>query len=249
MWPPAADVRVRLQPRWDAAVAALWREELAAASSDLAALAEEAERQGDDGSLPYTFAHLTLAECLAGRLEAAAAHAARGREIAEQVQAEGELAFLLAVEALVDAHRGRSEAAGRRGAAAAAAGRATGLHAAVVVGTGAVGLAALGEGRPTDARAAMAPVVGELLERGVRDPAAARLVPDLIEAQLAEDPGGASPLQDAWDAMAAASGRPWPLGTAARCRGLRHALAGDLPAARRELEGAVALLRLSLIHI
>ncbi len=77
--------------------ALLWSDRLAEAAAAFNAVLEDASALGDDGSVPYTLAHLALTHCLAGDLREAAARAAEGHELSVQAGLASEQAMLLGV--------------------------------------------------------------------------------------------------------------------------------------------------------
>jgi DNA-binding CsgD family transcriptional regulator len=95
-----------------------------------------------------------------------------------------------------------------------------------------LGFLELSLGRFAEAREHLDPVVRFLREMGVREPCVIPVHADAIEAQIRlGDLDTASELLSEFDDLARATGRPWALATAARCRALLLAARGDAEAA------------------
>ncbi|MFH8387803.1 AAA family ATPase [Kitasatospora sp. NPDC018058] len=139
--------------------------------------------RGQVGRLPMTLAPLVALEIAAGRWASALANGEEGLALAEETGQEGAACHLRVLLAWMAALRGQSERCRelvRQGLAGAAEHR---IASAAAIAHWALGLLALGEGRPEDAV--------ELLERVVlpNDAAshfmlAAAVLPDLVEASV-----------------------------------------------------------------
>ena len=103
-----------------------------------------------------------------------------------------------------------------------------------------LGFLELSLGRFAEAHEHLDPVVRFLREMGVREPCVIPVHADAIEAQIGVgDLDAASELLGEFEDQARATGRPWALATAARCRALLLAASGDAAAAALMFERAL----------
>ncbi|MFI1571198.1 AAA family ATPase [Streptomyces anulatus] len=207
-----------------AGVAALVLGDVAAACRAGARALAAVRTGGPDALLPQALEHLAYAELRAGRHAGARAHALEGLHAARRTGQPNSSAHLHAVLALAASVEGPAEACAAHGDAALAGAGPHGLAQAVTLATWARARADLASGRPGEAAARLAPLVGTGPARGHF---AARMlaVPCWVEAAVL---GGRLPeesreLQAAVDEFAS-----WAAGTAdpgapaqlARCRAL-----------------------------
>ncbi|MFH9198488.1 LuxR C-terminal-related transcriptional regulator [Streptomyces anulatus] len=207
-----------------AGVAALVLGDVAAACRAGARALAAVRTGGPDALLPQALEHLAYAELRAGRHAGARAHALEGLHAARRTGQPNSSAHLHAVLALAASVEGPAEACAAHGDAALAGAGPHGLAQAVTLATWARARADLASGRPGEAAARLAPLVGTGPARGHF---AARMlaVPCWVEAAVL---GGRLPeesreLQSAvdefasWAARTADPGAPAQL---ARCRAL-----------------------------
>lgn len=207
-----------------AGVAALVLGDVAAACRAGARALAAVRTGGPDALLPQALEHLAYAELRAGRHAGARAHALEGLHAARRTGQPNSSAHLHAVLALAASVEGPAEACAAHGDAALAGAGPHGLAQAVTLATWARARADLASGRPGEAAARLAPLVGTGPARGHF---AARMlaVPCWVEAAVL---GGRLPeesreLQAAvgefasWAARTADPGAPAQL---ARCRAL-----------------------------
>ncbi len=207
-----------------AGVAALVVGDVAAACRAGARALAAVRTGGPDALLPQALEHLAYAELRAGRHAGARAHALEGLHAARRTGQPNSSAHLHAVLALAASVEGPAEACAAHGDAALAGAGPHGLAQAVTLATWARARADLASGRPGEAAARLAPLVGNGPARGHF---AARMlaVPCWVEAAVL---GGRLPdesreLQSAvdefafWAARTADPGAPAQL---ARCRAL-----------------------------
>ncbi|MFE1365033.1 AAA family ATPase [Streptomyces anulatus] len=207
-----------------AGVAALVLGDVAAACRAGARALAAVRTGGPDALLPQALEHLAYAELRAGRHAGARAHALEGLHAARRTGQPNSSAHLHAVLALAASVEGPAEACAAHGDAALAGAGPHGLAQAVTLATWARARADLASGRPGEAAARLAPLVGTGPARGHF---AARMlaVPCWVEAAVL---GGRLPeesreLQSAvdefasWSARTADPGAPAQL---ARCRAL-----------------------------
>ncbi|MGH2801602.1 MAG: ATP-binding protein, partial [Thermoleophilaceae bacterium] len=178
---PDADL-LRTGPRWDHACAHLWSDRLEEATAEWNALLQDAAARGDEGSMPYTLAHLALTHCLAGELEEAAALAAEGHELSIETGLASEQSMLMAVRALVLAHQGEPDPCRALAREAIALGERRSLKIAVITGRSALALLDLSLGELAAVEAALADIEWEVTEAGTGNPGGMRFVPDYVEA-------------------------------------------------------------------
>ncbi|RPK86550.1 Putative HTH-type transcriptional regulator [Streptomyces sp. ADI98-10] len=207
-----------------AGVAALVLGDVAAACRAGARALAAVRTRGPDALLPQALEHLAYAELRAGRHAGARAHALEGLHAARRTGQPNGSAHLHAVLALAASVEGPAEACAAHGDAALAGAGPHGLSQAVTLATWARARADLASGRPGEAAARLAPLVGTGPGRGhfaVRTLA----VPCWVEAAVLSglQSGETCELQAAvdefasWTARTADPGAPAQL---ARCRAL-----------------------------
>ncbi|MFD0039788.1 AAA family ATPase [Streptomyces anulatus] len=207
-----------------AGVAALVLGDVAAACRAGARALAAVRTGGPDALLPQALEHLAYAELRAGRHAGARAHALEGLHAARRTGQPNSSAHLHAVLALAASVEGPAEACAAHGDAALAGAGPHGLAQAVTLATWARARADLASGRPGEAAARLAPLVGTGPARGHF---AARMlaVPCWVEAAVL---GGRLPEESrelraavdefaSWAARTADPGAPAQL---ARCRAL-----------------------------
>ncbi|MFI6552240.1 AAA family ATPase [Streptomyces griseus] len=207
-----------------AGVAALVLGDVAAACRAGARALAAVRTRGPDALLPQALEHLAYAELRAGRHAGARAHALEGLHAARRTGQPNSSAHLHAVLALAASVEGPAEACAAHAEAALAGAGPHGLAQAGTLATWARARADLASGRPGEAAARLAPLVGTGPGRGhfaVRTLA----VPCWVEAavlagRLPEESGELHAAVDefaSWTARTADPGAPAQL---ARCRAL-----------------------------
>jgi DNA-binding CsgD family transcriptional regulator len=239
--PSGGRVRLQAEPKWHAAIAWMWWEELDRAQSAFGELIERGYESGDESFLPYAYVLAAQNECLRGDLERAGSHADAGQEIAEQVGQEALVGYALAVRALVDAYRGRADEARTGGERALALARRTRSTPTMHFAASALGLLELSLARPAEAAERLAPLVEFAGEQEMSEPTLTRFTLDYVEALIElgrlED---AAEVCGRYEYHAARLGRRGALASAWRCRGLLAAACGDLDEGRATLQQALA---------
>ncbi|MFD4179351.1 helix-turn-helix transcriptional regulator [Streptomyces anulatus] len=179
---------------------------------------------GPDALLPQALEHLAYAELRAGRHAGARAHALEGLHAARRTGQPNGSAHLHAVLALAASVEGPAEACAAHADAALAGAGPHGLAQAVTLATWARARADLASGRPGEAAARLAPLVGTGPARGHF---AARMlaVPCWVEAavlggRLPEESGELHAAVDEFAAWAARTADPGAPAQLARCRAL-----------------------------
>ena len=178
---PEADL-LRIGPRWDHACAHLWADRLDEATAEFNALLEDAAATGDEGSMPYTLAHLALTRLLAGELERAGSLASEGYDLSMETGLASEQSLLMAVRALVLAHRGDEEQCRGLAREAIALGERRSLKIAVITGRSALALLDLSLGDFAGMKAELEEVERDVTAAGTGNPGGMRFVPDYVEA-------------------------------------------------------------------
>ncbi|WP_228993225.1 LuxR C-terminal-related transcriptional regulator [Streptomyces sp. DH8] len=207
-----------------AGVAGLVLGDLAAACRAGARALAAVRTRGPDALLPQALEHLAYAELRAGRHAGARAHALEGLHAARRAGQPNSSAQLHAVLALAASVEGPAEACAAHADAALAGAAPNGLAQAATLATWARARADLASGRPGEAAARLAPLVGSGPGRGhfaVRTLA----VPCWVEAavlggRLPEDPGDLHAAVDAFASWAARTADPGAPAQLARCRAL-----------------------------
>jgi DNA-binding SARP family transcriptional activator len=221
-------------PRWDHACFLLWSDRLTEAVTAFRAVLEHAEAVGDDGTVPYTLAHLALTHCLAGDLEEAAAMAAEGHELSIQAGVASEEAMLLGVRAFVAAHQGDAGSCRALAAEAIAAGERRSLKIAAITGHSAIALLELSHGAHDRVVQQLAHLESELTAAGVGNPGGLRFVPDYTEALVAlRYLDRAQSVIRRYEADAIRLDRSAARASSLRCRGLIDEARGEVDSALR----------------
>jgi DNA-binding CsgD family transcriptional regulator len=239
---PAADeLRVLAQPRSVIAMDYLgWSGDLNRAREELIALLQRAEELGDESSLPYTLAHLSLVECELAEFESARARALEGQEAAERSGQRAVLAFCLALEALIEAQRGDEERARSAAHDALGLGPETVGRQSELVATHALGHLELALEKPSALVACVGPFLSFVRQESIVEPSAIRFTLDYIEALIELGRRGeAIELLDWYEGNARRLDRAAAVAASMRCRGLLAAQAGDLDAALAAYEEAL----------
>lgn len=227
-------------PRWDYASTLLWSDRLAEATAAFNDVLERADAAGDDGSIPYTLAHLALTHCLAGDLGEAAARAAEGHDLSVHAGLASEQAMLLGVQAFIAAHRGDAEACRVLASQAISVGERRSLKIAVITGHSAIALLELSLGAYARVEAELAELERELTAAGAGNPGGMRFVPDYSEALIGlGELDKARSVIGGYEAHAVRLDRPSARASALRCRGLIDAARGDADGALRTLADAL----------
>ncbi|MFH8359132.1 AAA family ATPase [Streptomyces anulatus] len=207
-----------------AGVAALVLGDVAAACRAGARALAAVRTGGPDALLPQALEHLAYAELRAGRHAGARAHALEGLHAARRTGQPNSSAHLHAVLALAASVEGPAEACAAHADAALAGAGPHGLAQAVTLATWARARADLASGRPGEAAARLAPLVGTGPARGHF---AARMlaVPCWVEAavlggRLPEESRELQAAVDEFASWAARTADPGAPAQLARCRAL-----------------------------
>jgi DNA-binding CsgD family transcriptional regulator len=200
---------------------------------------QAAREEGDESSLPSVLAHLAELECWAGNWPAAERYAAEAWQADQHVDHGAWRDERLYVRALIDAHFGRVDAARAEAVEGVAIATAAQNSWAVMLVSGALGFAELTAGNLEQAEASLSRAV-DLSDRiGLAEPVF-RVHANQIEAVIGlGDLDRAERLLGRLEGWGRATGRPWTLATAARCRGLLLAARGDTGGAVQALEQAL----------
>jgi DNA-binding CsgD family transcriptional regulator len=235
-----ADFLVGLRGPFIAAVLRAFTGDIERARTVVERARAEAVEMGDEASLPLILRYLSYVELLAGNWRRSRGLASEGYEVAVQTGQASQQAVLVGTSALVDAHLGRVEESRREAAEALALAAETGAMFARLLADSALGLLELSLGDPAAALERLEPLVQDLEEAGLREPAAARFVPDAIEAMLAVGRlGDAESLLRRFESRSARLDRTSARAVAARCRALLLAAGTDFEGALAHLEGAL----------
>jgi DNA-binding CsgD family transcriptional regulator len=232
--------RALAQPLFQVGVVWLWWDELEKAKDAFEHLLRRAREMGDEGSVPYVLVMAAQVEAVRGDLGLAAEHADEGCELAVQMGQETLRAYLLALRAVVHADTGEAELCREAASRALELAARTSGRPAEHFATGALGRLELSLGGAAEAAEILGPFVEFLRREQIREPGAARVVPDHIEALVTLGRLDEAEELLGWFAgNAAALERPSALAAASRCRGLLLAERGDLGLAIAALMEAV----------
>lgn len=191
------------------------------ASLRLFARADDVARtRGAVAVLVNMLAAYAAVEAWTGRVRVALAHASEGLALASQTGHLTYLAVYRATVALLSAISGDVDECERQATAAARSGTEQEFAPATSLAIWAMGLSALGAGRPLDAHAQLSQLV--VADSRVSHPTTAiAATGDIVEAAVvAEEPDGARDAAAALERFAANTGAAWALAVAARSRGL-----------------------------
>jgi DNA-binding CsgD family transcriptional regulator len=224
---PDADL-LRTGPRWDHACALLWSDRLEEATAEWRLLLEHAATTGDEGSMPYTLAHLALTRCLLGELEEAATLASEGHELSIETGLASEQSLLMAVRALVLAHQGEEELCRGLAREAIVLGERRSLKIAVITGRSALALFDLSLGDFAAVKGELEEVERDVTAAGTGNPGGMRFVPDYVEALAGlGELDRAEAVLGRYEGHAVRLDRPAARAAALRCGGLIAAARGD----------------------
>jgi DNA-binding CsgD family transcriptional regulator len=183
--------------------------------------------------------YLAELECRAGRWAEATALVDESQEIVADAGLDA-LGQVLFVRALVEALRGEADAAMSHAAEGLSRSEAQANLIFAVRNRAVLGFVELSLGRHAEAVEMMDSIPQTLEAMGVRESGAFPFLPDLIESLLVlGEMDHALALVERLEEQGRAHDRPLALATAARCRALAAATAGDLARAERELDLAV----------
>jgi DNA-binding CsgD family transcriptional regulator len=234
------DVPLIRRPSFQLAFARVWTDELEAARAELTSIREQAVARGDESSLPFVLAYLSLAEFLSGRWQEALRAAAEGVDVALAAgQATGR-AFALSTRALVAAGLGREREA-RSDATEALALAERGAMFATTTSLWALGLLELSLNRPAEAHEQLGPLVARVEGAEIGEPGSIRFATDDVEAlvRLGEIDAAATQLAH-FEQHARRLRRRSALAAAYRCHGLIAAAVGAADEAQAECTRALA---------
>jgi DNA-binding CsgD family transcriptional regulator len=213
---------------YDRANQAMWTDGHEEAAEMLRVLHDDAVQRGEEGSIAHILAQRALADYLAGRWSDAAQHADVGYEAAVHAGQPFPEAWTLSTRALVRASLGLEADARADASAVSALVGDRGMGVARIHSGWALGLLELSLERPAETLRVLTPLREWLLAAGVGEPAAARFIPDEIEALIALGRTDEAVSVLGWlDERGRALDRASALATAARCRGLLAAAGGD----------------------
>jgi DNA-binding CsgD family transcriptional regulator len=218
-------------------------DDLAGARALLAEEYAEAAEQGAETDLPFVIQHLVELETWAGNIELAESYADHGYRVAQAAGAMTQIAFMHSARAIVRAYRGPLEEARAEAESAIDEGMRSGVYHPVLLGSHALGLAALVSGNPADAHARLAAITEATAGRGIIDPGwlALRTLPDDIEALIRlGDVEAADSLLVTLEERAHRLRRAWSQATSGRCRALLMSARGDHDAAAASMSEAFA---------
>ena len=205
----------------DQALALIWMERYDDVRRTLFVALERARARGRPLEIARTEAFAAMLELRTGRVAVALAAAAESAALAEEVGAEDLLALNQPTLAQIAAIQGRDEDCHRHAGLAERLGAKRKDERVRAGGRLALGLLALGSGRPEETITQLEPVAALQTSHGVGEPSVLPFAPDLIEAYVRvgkTDPARAE--LDSFAGRARMTGRGWALAAAARCAGL-----------------------------
>lgn len=229
------DLPLADDPRWAHANVLAWTDEPERARTLLETLLHEATLREEEGARLMFLNMLGSVEWRLGRRAVARRHIAEAVDLARDLELDPAAAFALQKQVRIDADDGRSDAARANAAGALAVARASGTAWAEEGIRHSLGVLALSAGDLDEAHRHLESLGDWVWDAGVREPCNLRSIPDEIEVlillgrrETAED------LLERFEREAQRLDRASGLATAARCRALLAAAAGDLEAASDE---------------
>jgi DNA-binding CsgD family transcriptional regulator len=227
---------------WVHALLLQWSGRLDLARERFEELVARADAECDEHALPAILFQLARVELLLGDWDAADRHARECLDATMRSRQVGERPYSLTIAAAVDAHLGRVDQSRRAIAEACRFADELGVQPAGLEALAVKGFLELSVGDLEEAAATHRRLASAAADAGFREPAQLRHRGDAIEVLLAlgrRDDAAAALAE--LEQLAARSPNPWVWMVTARCRGLSFAANGDLDAARRELEAALAI--------
>jgi DNA-binding CsgD family transcriptional regulator/tetratricopeptide (TPR) repeat protein len=206
------------------------------ARTHLHEMRRSAEDEGDDGVIHHILGHLALLDCWAGDYDSAIASARTGRELMAETGMGSP--SVTSAHSLAEAHLGHLDAARQMATLDLGADEAQGELAGVACQLRSLGFIELSSGN-LDAAAAHLLRALELADRLGGEPAVLRVHGDAVEALIGSGQRDeAERLTEALE-RSTASGLPWSMAVAGRCRGLLAAHDDQLTQAVGFLEQSV----------
>jgi tetratricopeptide (TPR) repeat protein len=234
----AASASAHYSPAQIYALRLMYADRLDEARDRLELALNRARDTGDEFECRNILNHLTQLEIRAGSWIRAEQHARELEELVDRLDFNRAMASY--ARALVDAHLGRVDEARVAADEGLAAPEAQAPSVLGILIRGASGFTELSCGNSAAAADLLGPAAAALLAMGSRNPGVRPLLPDAVEALIADDR-----LDDARTLLAALEdgGRrldnPWALATAGRCRAMLLAHEGDLGSALEVFEQAL----------
>lgn len=229
------------QPKLYLALVLSWADEIETSLATYEELRSDAADLGEETSLGWILARMSLVECVAGRLDDAVRHLDEAYEIVSVAGQRSNGAVVLATRALAEAHLGNVSAAREAGEEALRIAGETDAGLARRIARAALGFLAVSAQRFEEAHDHLEPLVEETRAAGIREPGEFRFVADDVEALVALDR-----LPEAEEALgfleecAEETGRTSALAAAKRCRALLAVANRDVAAALSAADDAVA---------
>jgi DNA-binding CsgD family transcriptional regulator len=239
----AARVPMELRPRVIASHVLRSGDDLAGARELLSAEYAEAIEQGAETDLPFVAMPIAELEAWAGNYARAEEYADHGYRVALAAGAVTGTACMHGARAMIRAFRGPLGEARAEAGAAIDEGLRSGVYYPALLGSHALGLAALAAGDPAAAHAILGLVTAATAGREMVDPGwlALRPLPDDIESLIRlGDLAAAEALLASLEERAQRLDRAWALASAGRCRALLMSARGDQEAASAALRQAFA---------
>lgn len=234
----AASSSAHYSPAQIYALRLMYADRLDEARDQLALALDRARETGDEFECRNILNHLTQLEVRAGRWDRADQHARELEELVYRLDFNRVVASYARL--LVNAHLGRvdeSRAAADEGLAAPEAQEPSILG---ILLRGARGFIELSCGNSAAAADFLGPAAAALLAMGYRNPGVRPLLPDAVEALIADGRlDEARTLLGALEDGGRRLDNPWALATAGRCRGMLLAHEGDLDSALVAFEQAL----------
>jgi DNA-binding CsgD family transcriptional regulator len=237
-----AGLTVATQPQTYFALVLSWADEIDASLAMYEGMRVQAAELGDETSLGWILARMSLVECMAGCFDSAVRHLETADEILSLTGQKANRAVALATRAVAEAHVGNATAAREAGAEALRIAAETEAGLARRIALAALGFLELSQQDFGRAHEYLEPLLEETRAAGIREPSEFRFLPDDVEAlvalgRLAE----AEATLDFFEECAVATGRTSALGAARRGRALVAAGRGDVPGAVTAAQEAVGL--------
>ncbi len=227
--------------RFTLGVVLQWSDDLVGARGLIEAALRNSVEIGDESSVPLLLRYRATIAWLSGDWEHALRDAEEGYEVALQTRQPSQQAVLAGTRSLVLAHLGHVEEARETAEHALGISAETGAMFGTMLATSALGFLELSVGNAAEADRHLGPLVERMDTAGIREPGAARFVPDEIESLIALGRlDEAEALLSRLEERACRLDRPSALAAASRARGLLETARGRHEDGLAAFESALA---------
>jgi DNA-binding NarL/FixJ family response regulator len=237
-----ADIPMAFRPRMQNAMLLGWTGQLDRAHRELASIRRHCVERGEENELMFVAVHSVLVEIWRGNFAGATLIAEDTMERALQLGGDVPLFVAMTIRAAVATFAGREEQARQDTSEALAASQRCGATLLVIWTITTLGFLEVSLGNYDAALSALAPLLANLeAAPNATEIPAASFVPDAVESMIALGRfAEAEPLIRVLERNGARLNRTWMRAVGARCRAMLLAAHGDIDAADRAAQAAMA---------